>query len=491
MNWKYIVTKSKVAHVQRCPRAAYFSLKHPELASPISDSQQAIIEKGHEIGILARQLFPGGIDLTQGNKVFGANLLHDTRLALTNENITLYEAAFLTTGGMYCQADILVKEGNNIKLYEVKSATSRKEEYILDVTVQHYIISKYGFTVEPHVIYINREYERGDSLDLKEFFLIDDVSMLVDDEHSNLMNTLLKLKQIQALKSIPPARVGEKCFKPTECPFKEHCWKENVSENSVFTIGGIRKKKAEEMYHSGLQHINDIKSFRQLSKSQAVQVRAFQTGIPHVNRGYIQSRLQDYDLSKLHYVMDFESVIYTPPRFLHARAYDHTCFQFSILKGTYGNYERIEYLAAPGTDCRLEFSTELIKALGYSGKIYVYNQAFEKTRMTELGNLFSLQEPILSILDRIVDVMEFFRSNHVYFPEQKGSYSLKTILPILVLEMSYKDLAINNGSKAMAAYEKMGDLSLEEQIIVRQQLLDYCFMDVAALPEIIKSIFNL
>ena len=491
MNWNNIATKGKIMLADQCQRACYLRINNPELRTPISESQQAIIDKGVEIGILARQLFPGGIDLSQGNKVFGADLLHDTRLALSKENAVLYEAAFLSKGGIYCQADVIVKNGNHIDLYEVKSGTSRKPEYITDAVIQHHTITKFGYTVTPHLVYINRDYIRGQELDLNELFIIDDVALDVEDEHANLMSSIIKFRQIQKVKTAPAAIVGEKCFKPMECPFKEACWSEHVPENSVFTIGGIRKKKAEELFHSGIKQIADILPKHKLSPAQMIQVRAVQTGIPYINREFIKFREPYYDLSKLHYFMDFESVMYTPPRFIEAQAYDHTCFQFSIIKGTYGNYERIEYLAKPGTDCRFEFITKLIKAIGTEGNIYVYNLAFEKTRLLESGEFFNMQEILAPILLRLVDVMEFFRKNYIYFPEQNGSYSLKTILPILVPAMSYKDLVINNGSKAMAAYEKMGDLSLEEQAVVRQQLLDYCFMDVACLPEIIKAIYKL
>lgn len=259
MNRKNIITKVVLALAERCATAFYYESNSPQYRTTIAESEQSIIDKGTEIGLLARQLFPNGIDVTQGGKVTGANLLNNTKKALFNKNAVLYEAAFLSKNGLYCRADILVKQGNTIRLYEVKSTTSRKEEQIFDVGVQDYIISKCGFKVEPHLIYINRDYVRDGELNLKELFKIEDVSSDVEDIHENILNSIATAKQLQTQKQLPTAIVGQKCFWPRECPFKEHCWKINVPENSVFTIGGIRKKKAEELFHSGIKLITDVK----------------------------------------------------------------------------------------------------------------------------------------------------------------------------------------------------------------------------------------
>jgi hypothetical protein len=58
-----MISKSKfMAGVQWLKRL-YLIVHEPQLAAPPDGSSEAIIEQGREVGILARQLFPGGIEV--------------------------------------------------------------------------------------------------------------------------------------------------------------------------------------------------------------------------------------------------------------------------------------------------------------------------------------------------------------------------------------------------------------------------------------------
>ena len=51
----------------------------------------------------------------------------------------------------------------------------------------------------------------------------------------------------------------------------------------------------------------------------------------------------------------------------------------------------------------------------------------------------ALAEPLRSIIDRLVDLLQVVR-NHVYHPDFGGSFSLKSVLPALVPELDYKTI---------------------------------------------------
>jgi hypothetical protein len=57
------ISKTKFAAGQQCLKRLYFQVHQPELAAQPDAADQAIMQQGHEVGMLARQLFPGGIEV--------------------------------------------------------------------------------------------------------------------------------------------------------------------------------------------------------------------------------------------------------------------------------------------------------------------------------------------------------------------------------------------------------------------------------------------
>jgi hypothetical protein len=78
----------------------------------------------------------------------------------------------------------------------------------------------------------------------------------------------------------------------------------------------------------------------------------------------------------------------------------------------------------------------------------------------------------------------------VYHPKFAGSYSLKSVLPALVPEMTYGGMEIANGQDAGLAWESLtgGSLDQVEQDKVRKALLDYCGQDTLALIKLVERL---
>jgi len=91
-----------------------------------------------------------------------------------------------------------------------------------------------------------------------------------------------------------------------------------------------------------------------------------------------------------------------------------------------------------------------------------------------------------SIADRLVDLLPVIR-NHVYHPDFGGSFGLKSVLPALVPELSYDDLAINEGMVAGMELERLlftGDGP-------RDNLLRYCERDTFGLVKVLSRLREL
>jgi predicted RecB family nuclease len=83
---------------------------------------------------------------------------------------------------------------------------------------------------------------------------------------------------------------------------------------------------------------------------------------------------------------------------------------------------------------------------------------------------------------RLWDLLPTVR-DHVYHPAFAGSYSLKSVLPALVPEMSYAGMEVSDGKAAGIAWESLigSDSEEAERQRKRKALLDYCGQDTLAL----------
>jgi hypothetical protein len=83
------------------------------------------------------------------------------------------------------------------------------------------------------------------------------------------------------------------------------------------------------------------------------------------------------------------------------------------------------------------------------------------------------------------DLMKIFQDQLYDDPRFKGSYSIKNVLPVLVKDLSYKDMGISEGSTAMTSWY---DMVFNEGKDIRDDLLTYCKLDTLAMVEIYKEI---
>jgi hypothetical protein len=180
------------------------------------------------------------------------------------------------------------------------------------------------------------------------------------------------------------------------------------------------------------------------------------------------------------------------PRFAGTRPYDHLPFQWSIHvqrePGT--KPEHFEFLAMDASDPRREFISSLCDALGNSGSIVVCHQPFEEQRLSEVAAwLPEFSGRIEKFQRRLWDLLPVIR-NDVYHPQFAGSYSLKSVLPALVPDMTYEGMMVANGQDAGLAWESLvrETVDVSERDMVRKALLDYCGQGTLALVKVLERL---
>jgi predicted RecB family nuclease len=156
-----------------------------------------------------------------------------------------------------------------------------------------------------------------------------------------------------------------------------------------------------------------------------------------------------------------------------------------------GKLEHREYLCSEDKDPREELTVKLLDALGKKGSIHMYT-GFEKDVIKGLAkDLPKCGGQLLATLDRLVDLHKIIKNNY-YHPEFHGSFSLKSVLPAIIPEMSYGNLGIQEGQEAGIEYMRMLDPSTPagEKEKIRSDLLKYCGHDTLAMVKIREKLLK-
>lgn len=185
------------------------------------------------------------------------------------------------------------------------------------------------------------------------------------------------------------------------------------------------------------------------------------------------------------YMYDFETFLTAIPKIYQAYPYQQIPFQYSVhillnnqfdLEGN--NIEHYEFLADGESDPRTNLVVQLVQDLQKHGLgVYVaYNKSFEIRCLKELINLFPQYKEILnSIIERTIDLLDWFTNFYIYKQEFNGSLSIKSTLPAFDANFSYKNLKVQKGDQASQLFRKRiyNGLLKKEKNIFFQQLNQY------------------
>lgn len=137
-----VLTKSRFKLGLECPNKLFYTNKK-EYANTKNEDPflEALAEGGFQVEELARMHYSNGV-LIEGNDWDYQLLWEQTQELLKQDNIIIYEAAFLIDG-LFIRTDVLVKQGNNIELIEVKSKSFTPDDEYLFIGKRGGIISNW------------------------------------------------------------------------------------------------------------------------------------------------------------------------------------------------------------------------------------------------------------------------------------------------------------------------------------------------------------
>ena len=132
---EYILSKSTYIRGLQCHKSLYLNKFRPYLRDKISEEQLAKFARGHAVGKVAQQLFPGGITMSRPGKPSAEK----TGQLISEGFPVIYEACFISDN-VIVALDILVRDGNGYNAYEVKSSLALSNVYYNDAFLQYHII---------------------------------------------------------------------------------------------------------------------------------------------------------------------------------------------------------------------------------------------------------------------------------------------------------------------------------------------------------------
>lgn len=481
------ISKSQFLKGLQCPKSLYIHKNHPELAEEISESQEALFESGKEVGVLARGLYPGGVEILFDAKNF-TKQLDLTKKYIKNGTTIIYESAF-SHDGLFSKADILRKAKSGWELYEVKNSTKIKEDvfHYEDVAFQYHVLKENGLSInKAHLVHINNEYEKQGDIEIEKLFAMNDVTKEVKDLQKQIIEQIKSQRKILGGKT-PKIDIGEYCSTPHECEFIGHCWKK-IPEESVFDLKGRGNKKFE-LYRKGIIHLKDI-PVKALPLPVQLQVDCALNKKCLIDKAAIKDFLDSlwYPL----YFLDFETFTNPIPPYDGTKPYQKIPFQYSIhsMDKEGSKLKHHEYLAEPNVDPRREIAKRLVEQIPNKACVLAYNMSFEKSVLNTLKAWFpAYSKGLDSIINNLKDLMIPFKNQHYYSWQMKGSYSIKAVLPVLVPELSYDGLEVSDGDMAMVAFRRMCESNEPTEVEnIREALLEYCKLDTLGMVRIMERL---
>ncbi|HEY3287745.1 MAG TPA: DUF2779 domain-containing protein [Gemmatimonadaceae bacterium] len=390
----------------------------------------------------------------------------------------LFETTFVWNG-LVARADAIRRHGIEWDLIEIKSGKFKPDEkvdaeYVDDLAYTRMVAAGAGIRVARSLlVLINGEYRLNGTA---EPFHAVDISELVNARAAEFAAIA---DDVYARVAADERPTPELIFACRKCEyFDTQCVGRGIPD-PLFMIPRITEKKFEALKQ--YERISRLPANVELTDNQRRVVEVLQAGVPTVNADGL--RILDQVQWPVRY-LDFESVSPPFPWFEECEPYQMVPFQYSLHRqdAPGAAVTHMEYLAPADGDWRLYMTEVLLHDLGTSGSIVVYS-SFEKQQLGLLAKTFpALADQINAVIARLFDLEPVFKNGYQH-PEFLGRTSIKKVLPVMVPELSYKSLPVNNGDDALGVFGLMRVKVMDEELVPakREQLLRYCELDTLAM----------
>lgn len=395
----------------------------------------------------------------------------------------VFEAAF-SAGGALALADVMLPQAAEGQLgwrmVEVKSSTSVKDYYRDDLAIQAFVARSAGVSLRSiSLAHIDSSWTYPGNNDYRGLLTEVDLTEEAFSRTDEVRAWIIEAQHTDDSPVEPGQATGPQCDIPFACSFYDHCsLNEPKAEHPSTWLPRFPAAKAIELRRRGLIEMREVPVQLLNPIQQRVRTQTLANTV-YFDVDGAAAALAPHGFPA--YFLDFETIQFAVPIWGGTRPYQQIPFQFSLhTLDAHGQLHQTGFLDLSGADPSAAFAKQLLASCGEIGPIYVYNAAFESSRIAELARRFpALRDRLLSLNERIVDLLPIAR-NHYYHPSQQGSWSLKKVLPAVVPGLSYDKLeGVQDGGMAMDAFLEAIHPATPSarKSVIEQQLLAYCQLD--------------
>ncbi len=357
---RHTLSKSTFIRGVQCLKSLYLYKKRYFLRDPLSQEQQAVFSRGTHVGVLARQLFPGGKDATPASPFLYARSVAMTADWIAAGEQVIYEAAFQHEK-ILVMLDILVHTSQGWTGIEVKSSRAVSGTYLLDAALQYWVITGSGLPLaDIRILHVNGDYIRGTEIELEKLFTSESVLEQVLSKQDYILAQIQREKEVILLPHSPSIPVGLHCYNPYTCDFVGHCWK-NHPRPSIFDLDAFSPEVQQQYFDTGFSALEDLAGLPELTPHQQMQVKSHLSGELFLDKAalgtFISRAKEPFAYLKLLYGRP------ALPLFSGMRPYGQLPYAFALLSGAPEAVPFI-YIAPPGIDPGIAFAAQLKAAVG-------------------------------------------------------------------------------------------------------------------------------
>ena len=492
------LTKSDYVLGINCPtKLSYKALKMYQVED--SDAMNEVfIEQGYQIQGLARSAYPDGILINTMNYQKSAEL---TQQYLQNENIVLFEAAFIMDGCFF-RVDILEKRGSKLRMIEVKSKSEDPDdikpykrdgflrkfywEIFTDASFQYYNLQLiYGDNVTPYIMLIDKNavatvddlhlaFEKGEThlesiqksevlgdpllfeLNVKEYLdkMLEETRMNIEKLKGVIMSGEVVRSEIrQTCRSCEHRKTGgfEECVS-TQLGWKE----EDFKRNTIFDVWYMVKINAlleQKKYFFEDLVVEDFNNSKgelgKKGKRQWLQISQIRDNLGEYVDPELFKKMDSWEYP-LQFI-DFETAVPPLPSVKGLKPFETMAFQYSVHEyNEDGTLKHYDWISTRMKFPNFEFVRNLRKHLGDKGTVFCYSQ-HENSVLTSIKK--ELEKSEEQDRDELIDwitsitwknnspreMVDMFELVKLYYyhPKMGKSNSIKDVLPAVIHESEF------------------------------------------------------
>ena len=473
------LSKSRISAFEQCPKRLWLAVHRRELGQQ-DESATARFATGHEVGAAACALLPGGVMIKAEPNLRAA--LEATRVLLDGGHAAPIFEATLEHDGVLVQIDILEPaEGGGWQMAEVKSSTRPKDYHLGDLATQVWVARAAGLSVRTAAIrHIDSSFVLTREGDWDGVFA--DTELLAEIEGVVSSRAAVVSDARRVLDGAEPDMLpGSQCSSPFACEFTQYC-SAALPPGPEWPVTVLPGGGGKAWLARGVEDLLAIEPGQLTSKVHQRVLEATVTGVPYHDGDGARTAIGTWAFPRTW--LDFETIGFALPRWVGTRPYQQVPFQFSAhIEQADGTIVHREFLSFDGADPRRGCAEALIDMLPSDGAVIAYNASFEKGRLKELADAFpDLADQLLDMADRTVDLLPVTRA-HWYHRDQRGSWSIKAVLPTVAPELDYASLDVGDGMQAQAVYLEAiaADTTDARRAAIDAGLREYCARDTEAM----------